>query len=70
MQRIWTEKDFQGNSGVSFGRCLWLLNVGCQRSLSGLKLSNLGSEMTKLFYPVDIKCQSTEAGAKGIWWVD
>lgn len=39
-QHIWTDRDFQGNSGVSFGRCLCLLNVGCQQSLRGLELSN------------------------------
>lgn len=66
MQCIWTDGDFQGNTGVSFGRCLWLLNVGCQQGLRGLKLSNLSLRMTKPFCPFDIGCQSTEAGAKGI----
>lgn len=66
MQRIWTDEDFQGNLGVSFGGCLWLLNVGCQQSLRGLKLSNLSSRMTKPFYPFDTESQSTEAGANGI----
>lgn len=70
MQCIWTDRDFQGNLGVSFGRCLCLLNVGCQCSVRGPKLSNSSSRVTKPFYPFDTKCQSTEAGAKGVSWDD
>lgn len=70
MQHIWTDRDFQGNSGVSFGRCLWFLHVDCQHSVRGLKLSNLSSRVTKPFYPFDTKRQSTEADAKGVSWDD
>lgn len=70
IQHIWTDRAFQGRWGVSFGRCLWLLNVGCQCSVRGLKLSNSSSRVTKPFCPFDTKCQSTEAGAKGASWDD
>lgn len=76
IKRIWLFMWHSWTDRISrqFGCLTWqvsvLLNVGCRQNFRGLRLGNLSLRITKPFYPLEIKHQSTELSAKGIQWDD
>lgn len=51
MQHIWTDRDFQGSLSVSFGRCLWLLNMAVSAVCKGSQTELLELEGDKTILP-------------------